>query len=826
MFTRLIPKIKNEKNNQNNPKRMGNGGLKQVNSSFINPSVIWMLSSALIFSVLTFVIYSNTFDSPFVFDDIAKIKDNPDIRLTDLSLQKILKAAFGNSSSKSRPVGNLTFALNYYFNRYNVNSYHAVNISIHILAGLFLYLFLKITLKLPGVQARYKHPEIIAFFAAMIWLAHPIATQSVTYIVQRLNSLAALFFVLSFYLFVRGRLAEQTAKKWSWFSGAGLSWVLALGCKQNAATLPVIIFLYEWYFFQDLSPKWFKSSLKYIIAVAVIFTAVAFLYLGTDPLGKIDKLRDFSHGEFTLAQRALTQTRVVVYYLSLIFFPHPSRLNLDYDFPLSYSLFNPITTLFSLILIIGLIVLAFYLAKKERLISFCILWFFGNLLIESSIIPLAIIFEYRTYLPSMLVCLVPVVLIYRYIRFDWLKIGLPIVLIAGLSVWTYQRNRVWENELTLWSDVVKKSPNKARPNHNLGMALANQGMLDKAIAQYQKALQADPKYYESNIIWGKTLENRGQIDAAGEQYLAALRIKPNSSVAHNNLGVVLYKKGQFSEAIDHFMLALQIRQSYEEAYFNLGMVLARQGKTDEAISRFYQTIRLNPDYAEAHSNLGSMYLNKGDADKAIFHSNEALRLNPKLIEPRNNIGIALMQQGKMAEAIRQFQRTLELKPDFIQAENNLKRALAIQKEFEEEISRLQELLKDNPENVELHFQLGNLYFRKGDQLQAMQQYKKAIQLNPKFVPALNNLALVSTAKKEYYKALTIFFDVLKYTPDDARIHYNIACMYSRLNRVNESVEWLQKAIDNGYANWENIKKDNDLDNIRESSAYKKLIQGN
>lgn len=159
------------------------------------------------------------------------------------------------------------------------------------------------------------------------------------------------------------------------------------------------------------------------------------------------------------------------------------------------------------------------------------------------------------------------------------------------------------------------------------------------------------------------------------------------------------------------------------------------------------------------------------------------------------------------------------------AENNLKRALAIQKEFEAEISRLQELLKDNPDNVELHFRLGNLYFRKGDQRQAMQQYKKAIQLNPKFVPALNNMALLKAANQEYEKALTIFLDILNYLPDDPEIHYNIACMYSRLKRVHESIEWLQKAIDKGYANWENIKKDSDLDNIRESPVYKELIQG-
>ena len=158
------------------------------------------------------------------------------------------------------------------------------------------------------------------------------------------------------------------------------------------------------------------------------------------------------------------------------------------------------------------------------------------------------------------------------------------------------------------------------------------------------------------------------------------------------------------------------------------------------------------------------------------------------------------------------------------AENNLRRALTIQKEIETEISRLQDILVNNPDNVEVHFQLGNLYFRKGDRGRAMQQYKKALQLDPKYLPALNNLALATAANREYYKALTVFLDLLNYIPDDADTHYNIACMYSRLNRVEESVEWLKKALDKGYTNWESIKKDGDLDNIRGSIAYKNLIK--
>jgi tetratricopeptide (TPR) repeat protein len=253
--------------------------------------------------------------------------------------------------------------------------------------------------------------------------------------------------------------------------------------------------------------------------------------------------------------------------------------------------------------------------------------------------------------------------------------------------------------------------------------------------------------------------------------------------------------------------------------------LVENGKVEQGIRHYYQAIRFKPEYAEAHNNLGGIFINLGETKKAIKHYIAALQIDPNLVEAYNNLGITLMQKGNIEAAIKQFQKALQLKPDFIMAENNLKRALSIRRELATEISRLQQSLKDNPDNAELHFQLGNLYYRNGDQRQAIQQYKKALQLNPKFVPAINNLALVTAANKEYYKALTIFLDVLNYYPDDAETHYNIACMYSRLKRGDESIEWLKKAIDKGYKNWESIKTDSDLNNIRDSFAYRDLIKG-
>jgi tetratricopeptide (TPR) repeat protein len=708
--------------------------------------------------------------------------------------------------------------------QYDVFGYHLFNISIHVLSGFFLYLFLKATFRTPIVQARYKHTDLISFFAALIWLVHPIQTQSVTYIVQRINSLAALLFILSILFYAYGRLTEINQKRWLWLIASAVTWLISLGCKQITAILPLLVFLYEWYFFQDLSKEWLRKSFKYLLFIGAFFILLFLIYTDFSPWERIQSLNDYAQHEFTMMQRFLTQFRVVIYYISLIFFPLPSRLNLDYDFVLSQSLVNPISTLLSMAAIIGMIAFALYLAKKSRLISFCILWFFGNHLIESSILPLAIIFEHRNYLPSMMVCLIPVVLTYRYIKMDWLKVGLLGVLVIGLSIWTYQRNQIWQDKITLWNDVVKKSPGKARPHFNLGAAYSEQKRDDEAIPLYQRALEIKPDLAEPHINLGQALRRQGKFEEATEHFRAALKIEPDLPEAHNSMGAILEKQGRSEEAIQFYQNALKIRPHYASAHFGLANTLVEKGKVEQGIRHYYLAIQFKPEYAEAHNNLGGVFLNLGQTEKAIKHYIAALQTDPNLVEAYNNLGIALMQEGKIEAAIQQFQKALESRPDFTKAENNLKRALAIQKEIETEISRLKGLLRDNPENFELHFQLGNLYFRKGEQHQAIKQYKRTLQLNRKFVPALNNLALVTAANQEYYKALTIFSDVLKYHPNDAETHYNIACMYSRLKQVDKSIKWLKKAIDKGYANWENIKKDGDLDNIRDDKAYKELIK--
>ena len=754
-------------------------------------SAIKLFLPLLLFIALGSWIYSNTLEVNFVFDDLPRIKENPYIRIDELSVDSLGQAVFNKKSSANRPLGNFSFALNYYFGRLNPKSYHVVNIVIHILTAILLYFFLNSILSIPLLSTRYSHSEVIAFFAALIWLVSPLQTQSVTYIVQRLNSMAAMFYVLSFLSYVKGRLAENKRHRWFWFIGAVLSGILALASKQNAAILPFFILLFEWYFFQDLEWGWLKRNLKFIIGVAALFCLIAFLYLGTNPIEKLKSINDFSHHEFTLTERILTQFRVVIYYLSLLFYPNPSRLNLDYDFPLSHSLVDPISTLFCLVLIIGLIGLAVYLARKERLLSFCLLWFFGNLVIESSVIPLAIIYEHRTYLPSMFIYLLAVVLVYRYIKIKWLGIALGCIVIAVFSLWTYQRNSVWSDPIAFWSDCVKKSPQKARPQNNLGEVLANTGRLTEAVKHYSEAL----------------------------------RINPDFADAHNNLGAALKAQGKINEAIHHYREALRIHPKYVKALNNLGnALLQQQGVTDEVLDLLKKALEINPHTADTYVNLGCALMLQNKSDEAFVNFKKALQINPDIAEAHINLGIILFNRERPDEAIAHFREALRIKPDDATAQDNLKKALAILKEIDNAIADIKVSLKLYPRDYGLHYNLATLYQRKGKLDAAIDEYQQALSIEPEFIKALNNLALTYMIKNENDKASVLFTKLIALQPEDAGHYYNLACIYSRQNQVGKSIDELKKAIEIGYHNWDLIKTDKDLENIRGSEDFKSLVK--
>ena len=592
----------------------------------------WLL---LFLGVLVFLLYANTLTGPFIFDDRPNIQENQKIRLSRLSVKGLMAAGF-ESPAHRRPVANISFALNYFLHRHNVVGYHLVNILIHILNSILLYFLAKTTLNTPALRQRYDSFSLawIPLFSAFIWGLHPLQTQSVSYIIQRMNSLATLFYILSILLYAKYRLAQNVRHRGWLLAGCAASGILAIGSKEIAATLPFFIILYEWYFLRDSSTSQLKNKILIPIGALLFLTILMIVYLGPEPVGKI--LADYAERDHTAIQRVLTEFRVVIFYISLIIWPHPSRLNLDHEFLISSSLVSPITTLFSIAAIVGAIGAAIYLVKKSPLISFSILWFFGNLVIESSVIGLEIIFEHRTYLPSIMLILMLVSLAFKAIKPGGLCIALLGVLIIAASIGTYERSKVWASPVALWQDCVSKSPRKARPYNNLGVALASAGRIQEAFESYHMALKLKPDYALAHYNLGYTLARHGNLDKGLRHLNESRRIDPNNPEVHNDLGIVLIMLGRLDEAVNHFREALQINPSYSRAHNNLGIALGRQGNLAEAVDHYQAALRLDPEYVEAHNNLGLALQRQGKFEAARQHFSEALRIDPGYKAARKN----------------------------------------------------------------------------------------------------------------------------------------------------------------------------------------------
>jgi hypothetical protein len=358
-----------------------------------------MVAAGLIIGV-ALVAYSNTFSAPFHFDDRPNILENPDVQIKVLTWDRVEQLIKNTYKVSIRVFSYFTLALNYYLGGVNVFGYHLVNFIIHVASGIFLYWFLMLTFNLPHLKEKYGGISYrVALFGSLIFIAHPIQTQSVTYIVQRMASMAGMFYLLTMVLYIKGRLVSGRVK-YVYFLGMGLSYLLGVFSKENVAILPLFVALYEFYFFQNLDLGYRGKKVLFLLgAILLGLGAFGFILWGKRYIDLT--IEGYQYYTFTLSERVLTQFRVVLYYLTLLIYPHPSRLNLDYDFPISKTIFDPPTTILSIIIITGLIGYSFWVAKKRPVLSFFILWYFGNLVIESSIFPLEMVFEHRLYLPSV-----------------------------------------------------------------------------------------------------------------------------------------------------------------------------------------------------------------------------------------------------------------------------------------------------------------------------------------------------------------------------------------------------------------------------------------
>ena len=643
-----------------------------------------------IFGILA---YSNTFHAPFQWDESAFIEKNPIVKDLSYFLETSKAKGFEYYPAlKGRYIGYLTFALNYKLHGLDVTGYHVVNVVIHIINALLVYLLVVLTFRTPFMteSSLSYYSKLIAFFTAMLFVSHPVQTEAVTYIFQRLASLVTLFYMLSLVCYIKARLGDHgKAVTFTYYFLSLACAVLAMKTKENAFTLPIIMTLYEFSFFRGEPRQRILRLIPILLTLLIIPLSLTGIDNPIDnPAEEITRTTPVmgSHEHTSQHEYLLTQFRVIVTYIRLLFFP--VNQNLFYDYPIFHSFFNPEVFL-SFLFLLSILVFADYLFRRSRvkdhdsrLIAFGILWFFITISVESSIIPIPmIICEYRVYLPSAgafwAITAGLFILVYKVKdkRTRLIIISSLILITFVFSYAAYARNTLWGSNISLWEDVVKKSPKKAKGYNTLGNAYYDKGQIDTAISYYLSALKVQPHHAKVYYNLGNAYYGKGLIDNAIGHYQAAIRINPWYADAHNNLGIAYASKELTDMAIKHYETALKLKPEHAETYYNLGVTYYRKGLTDKAIGQLQTAIRLQPDYAEAYNNLGAIYGSKGLTDIAIEHYETALELKPGYAETHYNLGIAYTDKGLHGKASEHFQTAIKLNPVYLRAYNNLRTAL-------------------------------------------------------------------------------------------------------------------------------------------------------
>lgn len=575
-------------------------------------------------------VYANSLRAPFVFDDIPAIVENATIRdLGNLRLVLSPPAEIG-SSANSRPLVNLSLALNYAAGGLDPTGYHAVNILLHALAALTLFGLVRRTCLLPRVRGRLGPVALpFALSTALVWAVHPLQTETVTCAIQRTEGLVGLFYLFAVYALVRAAEtgASDRARR-VWAVVLFTSCLLGVLAKELMATAPVVLWLFDRTFLAGNFREAWRQRRGLYLALLATWLPLAWLMMSG---GKRGGTVGFGLG-MSSWDYALTQCQALILYLRLAVWPHP--LVMDYGLDV---VSGPGEVWPQALLLLGLLAGTVVALRRWPVAGFLGAWCFLILAPSSSVVPLIsqTIAEHRMYLPLAALVTGLVAGLWTWLgRRAWLVTG---VIIVTLGVVTVARNHDYRSALAIWEDTAVKAPGSARAHNNLVSELIPAGRIDEALAHGERAVALAPADASMRVNLGTALQVAGRTPEAVAQYEEALRLDPANVDGQFNYGIILAGLRRLPEARAYFESVLRVKSSHVGARINLGNVLTDLGLRQEGMQQYREALALAPANPEAHYNLGNALLVAGRLAEAGAEYEAALRSKPDYAKARTNL---------------------------------------------------------------------------------------------------------------------------------------------------------------------------------------------
>jgi len=659
------------------------------------------------------VAYHDAPENVFHFDDEPNITDHSPIKITELTFATLLNAG-RNALLPTRPLPNMTFALDWYRGGGDPRAFQQTNLALHGITAVLVFLTLFLLL---GQVAGNSYGVAVwaAFLSTAVWAVHPIQIQSVTYIVQRMTLMAALFSILSVYCYIYARVRAQRPRAWMFASA--LSLALGAISKESAWITPFLILLAEYGVCRNQRTMLRRGSDYVLLALPVLSLAyvVMDLLIGGAFYQYIQN--GYTAREFTLQERLLTQPRVILFYLSQILWPLPGRFSIEHDFIHSISWFEPAATLPALLAVVAWCAVGVWLLFRQpyRVWGFFLLWLPACLVIESSAIPLEMVFEHRMYLPAFgLAGMLGLGLARLSRQADWLVYGVNGLLIVGLVSLIYSttvRIPAWRSQIALYQAATINAPTSARVWTNLGKfyvaaekkdlaeqaftkaialkpdkadAYLNRGhlyaentsRLQEALHDLNRALALSPGLLRAYIARGNISAKLGHYEQALRDYETVLDAARNDVLNRSNMDVrekrftkatAYYQQGivyavlrRYPQALQAYGNAIELRPDFSQAYHNRGSVYFRLNRFPEAIENFTRVTQSQPDDADAYFMRGKAHAALDQHQQALTDYARALQINPRDGEAYYRRGLSYRQLAEIQKATADFRRGCQL----------------------------------------------------------------------------------------------------------------------------------------------------------------------
>ena len=684
------------------------------------------------------IVYSNSINSSFLWDDNGLVKDNLYIRNID-GLKELIAGEISTDDVTFRfyrPMQMITYAVDYALWKLDVRGYHLTNLIFHILTSLLVYFLINLLYK----------EKLLSFFTAIIFVVHPIHTEAISYISGRSDPMAAVFLLLGLIFYIKCLRQEKVV----FFVLSLFSFLLAVLSRETSLIFIVLLLLYHWLFGR-------KVKFRYFLPFLLVTSVFIFLRL------TILKNSFFDEKIFltTLLERLPGFFAAIYNYFRLLIMP----FDLHMEYGLEVFKWYNIQVTGGIAVTLFLVLCLVKDRKKRGLVSFSILWFFITLFPVSNLYPVnAYMAEHWMYIPSIgffLIAAKGLTFLFKEKK-QYAIAGLLLIgLVSFYSYLTVEQNKYWQNPIEFCKKTLKYAPRSWRLYNNLGRLYMLREERHKAIEALKKAIE----------------------------------INPSHSKSYNNIAVAYNDIGETSKAIHMYKMAIKLNPEYAKAYYNLANLYKENKNIEEAIVYYQKAISINNYYAKAYNNLGMAYDEKGDKDKTVYCYKKAIETDKNFSKAYYNLGNIYDEMGEYMQSIYMYKKAIEIDPDFIEAYNAMAMVFYNKmNDLEKAVEVYKRAIENNSKKRDdIYYNLGNLYSKEKDYKEAIVMYEKTVELNPNYAKAYFNLGNAYRRIKMDEKAINEYQKAIEKDPIYAKAYCNLGNVYNSVGRREEAIKLYEEA---------------------------------